>query len=378
MKYDVSVVPCPDYSQENAASALQSLLAPLGGLDWVKPGMRIAIKVNLVTMLKPETAAVTHPVLVAELCRMLSDKGAQVVVGDSPGGPWSGAYLSAVYSITGMYAVEKAGAKLNRDFSQHEVSFPEAAMMKSFMYTSWLNEADTIIDFCKLKTHGLTAMSCAVKNMFGVIPGTRKPELHYLYPDVHDFSNMLVDLVEYTRPRLCIVDAVEAMEGNGPTQGTPRHVGALLASDSAGAADLACAHIIGLEAVDVPTLTAAADRGLCPRSHGELNISGDLESFVCPDFKTLPPRSARVTFTAPTLISRFLETSFGSSPKVMEGSCVVCSRCKEVCPAGAIDMEKSAARIDKKKCIRCFCCQEFCPKGAIVVHRPVLARVLGK
>ena len=47
-----------------------------------------------------------------------------------------------------------------------------------------------------------------------------KPEYHYKYPKAADFADMLVDLCEYCKPRLCICDAVVGMEGNGPTQGS--------------------------------------------------------------------------------------------------------------------------------------------------------------
>ena len=232
MSNTVSVFPCESYEREEASEALRALLAPLGGLGWVEAGMKIAIKTNLVTSLRPETAGVTHPALITELCRMLVQCGAEVTVGDSPGGPYNAAMVGRVYSASGTKMVKEAGARLNDNFSVIGVTFPEAKVLKEFQYTAWLREADVVINFCKLKTHGLTALSCGVKNLFGVIPGTRKPELHYAFPRVRDFAEMLVDLNEYVKPRLTIVDAVEGMEGNGPTQGTPRKIGVLLASDS--------------------------------------------------------------------------------------------------------------------------------------------------
>ena len=45
------------------------------------------------------------------------------------------------------------------------------------------------------------------------------------------------------------------MEGNGPTQGTPRHMGALLAADTPFNADLVCARLIGMEAMDAVSYT---------------------------------------------------------------------------------------------------------------------------
>lgn len=123
-----------------------------------------------------------------------------------------------------MEAVVKAGGELNQDFGTEEVRFPEGVKAKSFTYTSWLSKADAIIDFAKLKTHGMAGMTCAVKNFFGTIPGTRKPEMHYMYPNTADFCSMLVDLALYNKPRLTLVDAVDCMEGNGPTPGyAPPH-----------------------------------------------------------------------------------------------------------------------------------------------------------
>ena len=182
MCVNVSIVACPDYGPQTAKAALEAVLEPLGGLNWVQPGMKIAVKANLVARMKPETAAATHPVLVTELCRMLVGRGAQVVVGDSPGGPFTAAWVGGIYSGTGMRMVEESGAKLNSNYSTCEVSFPEGNTVKSFPFTSWLLEADAVIDFAKLKTHGMAGMTCAVKNFFGVIPGTKKAGISLYVP----------------------------------------------------------------------------------------------------------------------------------------------------------------------------------------------------
>ena len=113
MNPDVVITACADYSEEEVRSALEGVLAPLGGLDWVTPGMRIAIKANLVTFMKPEGAATTHPSLLCALVQMLAERGAEVVVGDSPGGLYNAAFVNRVYAATGMKAVEQAGGGLD-------------------------------------------------------------------------------------------------------------------------------------------------------------------------------------------------------------------------------------------------------------------------
>jgi len=173
----VSIVPCASYDEKVVKPALIRLLEPLGGLDFVKPGMKIVIKPNLVSAMKPEDAATTHPVLLCALAEMLTEKGAAVIIGDSPGGLYNAAFLNRIYSVTGMRETEKYGAKLNQDFRQKEAVFPEAKVLKNFTYTAYLDDADYIINFCKLKTHGMMGMSAAAKNMFGVVPGISNPSI---------------------------------------------------------------------------------------------------------------------------------------------------------------------------------------------------------
>ena len=274
--------------------------------------------------------------------------------------------------------MEAAGAHLNADFETREVDYPAARTAKRLPLTAWLLEADAVIDFAKLKTHAMAGMTCAVKNFFGAIPGTRKPEFHYSYPRTADFCSMLVDLSEFFAPRLTLVDAVDCMEGNGPTQGRPRHMGALIASPSPWAADLLCAHLIGFEPQEVPTVAASIERGLCPASWKELDITGDIAPFCAPDFEKMP-LDGDITFeNKPRLIRAFLERGFAARPQVDRAKCVGCGKCREVCPAGAAQLKVKKARIDRSKCIRCFCCLEFGPRGAITSRRPAIAKIASK
>ena len=375
---DVVIVPCADYAPERVRGALEELIARAGGLDWVRPGMRIGIKANLVSAMAPETAATTHPALIDALASMLRARGADPVVGDSPGGLYNAAHLNKVYVVSGM---DKTCAELNRDFSTREVTLPEARVCKTATVTGWLADCDGIINFAKLKSHGMMGLSAAAKNLFGTIPGTMKPEYHFRYPDPKDFANMLVDLDEYWKPRLHIVDAVVAMEGNGPTAGKPRAVGCILAGENPHKLDLLCARLIGLDPRDVPTLRAAMDRRLTPEALEDLTIEGPWERYVIPDFETIRERNG-LQFQnlfkgkAGLAFSGFLNRSIAARPGVVKDECVGCKKCFQVCPAKAITMKNQRPVIDRKKCIRCFCCQEFCPKGAMKVKRPPLARLL--
>ena len=375
----VSVTGCPDYSPETVKSALEELLKPFGELSFVKPGAKIVIKANLVSMMKPDSAATTHPQLLKELCAMLTAKGALVTVGDSPGGLYNSAYVGRVYSATGVRAVLDVGAKLNQNFDHKHIQTPEGRILKDFEYTSYLDDADAIINFCKLKTHRMMGLSACVKNMFGTVPGTFKPEYHYKYPNHADFADMLVDLNEHFRPALCIVDAVVGMEGNGPTMGKPRPIGCLLASDSPYCCDRVCARIIDLDPDGIETVTAAKKRGL----EEEFSLFGNPDEFVVKDFDLVRNRKDmsfdhEFNGLLGKLVGGFVRRALAAKPKVMKRECVGCKKCFDICPAKAITMKNGKPDIDRKKCIRCFCCQEFCPKGAMKVKRPLIARVFNR
>ena len=381
----VVMTPCESYDDTAVTAALEAVLSPIGGLDCVSEGMTVGIKANLVSAMKPEECATTHPSLLCALTQMLREKGARVIIGDSPGGVYTAAFVNHVYHAAGLSACEAVGAEPNRDLGVVDTRFPEAYVLKSFTYTAWLDACDAIIDFCKLKSHGMMGMSAAAKNLFGVIPGTMKPEYHFRFPDMRDFARMLVDINDYfaEKVKLTLVDAVEGMEGNGPTKGSPRHIGVLLASASPHTADAICARLIGLSEDAVPTLQAARERGLLPDEVTLITVGGTdgkqtAEDFAVADFEHVAVRRGHLFTSNGKLVSKVLEKLLDSRPKLKESECVGCAKCANICPAKAIIMENKKAVIDRDKCIRCFCCQEFCPTGAMKVKRTLIARILVK
>ncbi len=367
----VTFAPCGSYAKEDCQKALAEIL----DLSWVQPGMRIGIKANLVHAAKPEEAATTHPMLLQVLTEMLKEKGASVVIGDSPGGLYNEIALSKVYRQCGL---EETGAELNHDFSVTPVLFSQGQVLKNFTCTAWLNRCDAIINFSKLKSHGMMAMTAAVKNFFGAVPGTMKPEYHYRYPDPLDFANMLVDLQEYFQPKLHIVDAVTCMEGNGPTAGTPRPMGLVLASENPYDLDQICAKLLGLQPEQVLTQKAALARGLVT----DTTFPAELEAYIASDFKIPPTKSTLFKNILPGKAGNLLSVVIGKvlapRPTLKPEACISCGKCQKMCPAKAIELKKGLPRINRNKCISCFCCQEFCPKGALEAKRPAIAKLLAK
>lgn len=100
-------------------------------------------------------------------------------------------------------------------------------------------------------------MTASMKNLFGVVPGAvygwPKNPLHLC-----GISNSIVDLTATVRPHLAIVDAVVAMEGDGPIMGSPRSLGLIAMSTDLVALDATCARIIGLDPARIPYLVLAS------------------------------------------------------------------------------------------------------------------------
>lgn len=356
--YDVAVVRCKTYDVEAVKPALEEAVNAVNGLDFVKPGMKIIIKPNLVSFKKPDAAATTHPALLEALVEMLLARGADVTIGDSPGGPHSLPLLNRVYAATGMDRVEKLGAKLNRNMNEKTVDFPEGKVLKNFTYTEYLDEADAIIDFCKLKSHGMLGMSAAVKNLFGTIPGLKKPEVHYKFQNDAEFADMLVDINEYFKPRLAICDAVVGMEGNGPTAGTPRQIGAIIASKSTYYADVVGAELIGMNIDGLPTLQAAYERGFAPASSKNLRVYGDIRALTVDDFKAPPVRG--LSFMRKGNVLHFIsKAALEHKPTLKKRLCVGCGECARMCPAKAIKMKNKKPHINRENVYVVFAARSF-------------------
>lgn len=376
---DVSIVKCGEYDHELVKKSLIEAISLIGGFDNVS-GKKVVLKANLITMLKPEKAGTTHPEIIAALTEILTDRGAKVIIGDSPGGLYNSAYLNRVYTVSNMVLAENYGGKLNQDFSVKEAHNPSGKICKDFIYTGYLDDADMIINVCKLKCHGMMGMSCAVKNMFGAVPGTTKPEYHCRYPNPKDFADAMIDIYGYFKPVLNIVDGIVSMEGNGPTAGTPKDVGLILASRDAYKLDRVCAEIIGISPKDAPIVCQSIERGLAPADIREIECNISVDEVKPTPFKLAVPRS--LSFGGEgfmgKIVDRVVDYALKARPDLTDDDCIGCKKCYDVCPVKAITMKDNKPIISKKKCICCFCCQEFCPTGAMKAKRPRIASRLVK
>ena len=380
----VAVSACEAYDEEQISHILRSHFEAIGYNRTFFEGKKVVIKPNLVMKKSPDAAATTHPAVLCALLLILQEYGVTPVIAESPGGIYNKQRLESIYRVCGIAdAAARYGAVLNFDTSVAQMSNPNGKKVKMFRVIEPVAEADILIDLCKLKSHSLTKMSAAVKNLFGVIPGIEKFEMHATFPDYGDFSAMLCDLCEMLcreKTVIAVTDAVIGMEGNGPTAGNPRKIGAILTSSNPFASDLACERLLGFEGT-VPLVKEAFTRGLCPENADTLEILGAaLADLAVPDFKE-PDSAKKKSVSALSFFSRGkIGRFFMPRPVVMRGLCRSCGECVASCPKHTIEFVQKGgtrvAHIRHASCIRCYCCQELCPFGAIRVKKNVILHII--
>ena len=297
MGKEVHCYSVPDYASAALAAAVEDIFAQSAAARALGPRSRVLVKPNLVAKHAPEKAVTTHPAVLDAVCAALRRRGVEsITVADSPGGLYNPAVMKSIYKASGLLAVCERHGALAYTACEAAPRKTDGVRVKEFSLLRPVLEADFIIDLPKVKTHVMTGMSCAVKNLFGTVPGLQKAEFHMRFPEKEPFGEMLVDLCETVRPQLIIADGVLAMEGDGPAGGTPRALGLVLGGEDAYAVDLAVCRLMGLPAMRVPYLAAAHARGLCEAALEEALLRGDTQAAApVADYK-LPAGFADISF----------------------------------------------------------------------------------
>ncbi|UCE81398.1 MAG: DUF362 domain-containing protein [Methanobacteriota archaeon] len=366
----VAVVTCGSYEAEIVRTAVRRAVDSIGGMAaFVSKGEKILLKPNLLVPRHPDDAITTHPEVVRAVIRLVKAAGGIPVVGDSPAGRSTERILRHLAEKTGM-------AEICRDedvpfvlFTEgRDVAFPDGRVAKSFNLTTALDDVDGIISLAKLKTHSFTRFTGGVKNLFGLVHGLKKAEYHMRMKNAESFSEMLVDLAEYVRPRLTLMDAVVGMDGDGPSAGRPKHIGMILASSNVHAIDVAALEVVCENPENVPTTRVAIRRGLLPSegSSGVKMLWDRSWNLRVNDFK-MPPK-VRMFGPIPRILGSFAAEGFTRKPIFISQACTRCGSCVEVCPAEALSSDGKIS-IDRGACIRCYCCQEICQQKAVVLRR---------
>lgn len=378
MRSLVSLQHVTDYDPQAVLDAVREGLAPWGGMGaFVRPGQRVLLKPNLLAGFAPGRAVTTHPAVVRAAILLAQEAGGTVILGDSPGV----GRLASVVRTAGLASVlEDTGATLADFTTPAEFTVPQHRVAARLTLARAVAEADVIISLPKLKTHGQMAFTGALKNQYGLIPGTLKSQWHFRLQRREWLAALILDIHRTARPALAIMDGVVGMEGKGPSGGRPRHVGAILASPDLVALDTLACRLINLEPRLVPVLEAARAEGLGAAAADIQVVGADWRALRVPDFEKVSKlEDLRRLVPLPSGILNWIREHWTAKPRIVEARCTECGACEEGCPVTPAAIHPTAPerqRVDDEACIRCYCCHEFCPNNAIDLSRPGLLGLL--
>jgi uncharacterized protein (DUF362 family)/ferredoxin len=374
----IILVACPDYSPESVGAAFTRIKALAAGNGIELPTRaKLILKPNMLAPDPPEKAVTTHPEIFKWTARLLREGGNELFYGDSSG---EGVF-NKVARITGIGEAARAEGVRELDFSgEKQITLAQGKLCRSLVVSpAVLKPGYRLINLPKLKTHGQMIYTGAIKNLFGCVPGIKKKEAHLQMFSGDNFAQMIVDLCAFIDPLFTVMDAVVAMEGNGPRAGTPRALGFIMAGSDPLAIDSLCARIIGLDPHSVPILKYAAATGLGNIAVEQIEVVGDdWRAFRVKDFRNyagLEPQSL-----IPAAIVGLLKKYLTSKPVCDHRKCTACAKCVIACPlpTKAVSLRNGKINFDYRQCIRCFCCQEICPAGAIYIKENVPWKILSK
>jgi uncharacterized protein (DUF362 family)/Pyruvate/2-oxoacid:ferredoxin oxidoreductase delta subunit len=328
---------------------------------------RVLVKPNLLSPNAPELAVVTHPLIVRTVVEYLLEKGARVLVADSPA---VGGFDKIVRTTGYAAALDLPGVELQafKDSTRAHIGQPFGAVELAKQAL----EADLVINLAKLKSHTMMGLTLGVKNMFGCVVGLRKPEWHLRAGvDRTLFARLLVQICEAVAPAYTIVDGILALEGQGPGRGgTPRELGLLIGGPSAHAVDKTICTLLGLDPNQLLTYQQARSLGVF---NGQVHVRGDLrivDDFVLPQPQSLSGGSGQ--------LQRLMRKYVIQKPVADDRLCKLCGECWRICPAQCISHNTRGVRFDYDRCIRCYCCIEVCPHAAVRAQEPVLGKLRSK
>lgn len=384
----VSITRCNSYDIEELTEGIKKCVGMLGGFKkFIGTSKKIILKPNLLSASNPDLAVTTHPAFIEAIINIIKKvcvPGTKIIIADSPGvsTPHTKKDLKRLYKECGLsHLGEMENVELNLDTGFSEISFKEGKVLKHLEIIKPVLEADLIINMPKFKTHNLTKITGAVKNMFGSIYGRTKTLLHTKFMDIAKFSDMNLDVYLYCKPALNVMDGVISLEGEGPgASGKPRNTGLILAAINGIALDNVVAELMGFKRGIIPLLQCAAQRGIKGAELEEINIlGGELADFACENFilpKKSPVDAISKNRFLNTYIFPFIRNNLSLSPYENIKECTMCKTCIEVCPEKAISEGQGVLVFDYKKCIRCFCCSEMCPYGAIDLKYSALGNLI--
>lgn len=371
----VSVIQIDRYPTLN--DAVLKAVELVGGFQKLfRKGQKVLLKPN---MLMPKEGVFTDPRLIKELILLARENGAEVLVGDSPGGEETLAKSEEQFKNAGILKVINESGATFVSFEKPrpvEVEIKNAKRLKETLVAPIFLEADAIINIPKWKTHMQTVYTGAIKNFWGIQPGARKVLNHLKGRTLEQFSEVLADLYSIVNGRsiLNVMDVIEAMIGMGPSSGKMVKINTIIAGFDAVAVDAVAVAMAGYEPLaSVPHIRICHERGLGIGDLRRIEIVGD---GYPEESKKLKLPSQGIIGISSTFFGELFHRYMKKIPLFLQDKCTQCGTCEKNCPARVIKLSPFPV-VNRKGCVNCLCCFELCSYGAIDVKRAGIRGIMG-
>lgn len=243
-KYDVPLLECM------IRNAIKDLKINLDNKETA------VLKPNIVIPAKPGSAIVTHPAITEAVINVLRDYGFEnIVIGEGSG---VGVDVVSAFEVSGYRRLAmKMGVELvNLNKAERvEIKWKYGTLK----IPKIIMDADVYINLPKMKTHGQTVVTLAMKNQKGILSCADKQRFHKL--GLHD---PVVELARVIQPDLNIVDGVVGMEGEGPLNGKKKKVGVLVIGGNLLEVDMVCCGVMGIGWESVDHIIGGVDHNIGP------------------------------------------------------------------------------------------------------------------
>lgn len=239
---------------------------------------KVLIKVNFITTKTWDTGATTDPIVVEAILRKLAQLTVKPYVVESDATMTN---ADEAFQATGMKEMcERNGVEcLNLRYVEDKVTLQIAngETLDSITVPRIVTES-AIISAAKLKTHMQTGVTLGMKNLFGLLPDKMKYKYH-----LKGISKVVVDITSVIRPALTVIDGFVAMEGRGPSNGTPVQMNLIIAGKDVVATDATGCRVMGFDPHKIKHIMKANEKGI--GNIDNINIIGEKLESVTRQFK---------------------------------------------------------------------------------------------
>jgi len=259
----------PEYPE--IREAVQKALDLIDGIhDIIKPGHLVLINPSWVAPpVEREAGCITIPEIPRALADIIKELGARSVIAESSA---VGVDSEKVIENSGYRELREMGYDVvNLKKTSHvDIPIPNGKVFKTLPFWELVQQADVVISVPKLKTHDQTEMTCAIKNLKGLLTDNGKKANHQ-----EGLFEAVIDLMSAVKPQLAVVDAIICQEGIGPIFGKPVEMNLILAGKDLVAVDSTCAQLIGYEPEETLLTVNAAARGLGVMNPEQIEVVGE-------------------------------------------------------------------------------------------------------